>query len=403
MLSKPIRSHPLTRSNLAEKADRWLLHAWEKEWLSVPPLDPDTLWKEAARPLGDRAHDAEHGGRPDVDIRDFRERLNRLTAALADEADLNALGRAMAHGQLVRVIRNRLRLGALWIDRPDLPRTPIAPPIIVVGHMRSGTTRVHKLLAADPAHSHTRYCDGYHPLPGRFGLKRVASAVELGALGAVNPWLQNIHPMAPGEVEEELGWIGAALHQSIYESQWHIPSFTAWAEAADPAPIYREMDRILRTDAATRGLADRPRVLKVPAFTEDLTTLAQQFPDARLVVAQRDINAVHRSAVSLVANQMAVQSDACELDWIEGEWRRKLALREDRMKRALDEWTGPVARLRFSALNDDWEGEIRRAYRELGLTMTDRALKRMRRLMRASESGNHAAHSLQLARFAAQD
>ncbi|MGB3805996.1 MAG: sulfotransferase [Erythrobacter sp.] len=402
-MTAPVRPHPLARSRAADRADRALAKAWDKGWLPVPPLDAATLWNEAVRSFGGNARAGETGGRSPADVADFRERLDRLTKALEGEAALNSLGRAMAHGQLKRMIVNRLRFGALWADEPDLARTRIAPPIIVVGHMRSGTTRIHKLLAADPAHSFTRYCDAYHPLPDRFGIDRAMSALEIAALGALNPWLQTIHPMRAGEVEEELAWTAAALHHSIYESQWHIPSYSAWSEAADPAPIYREFDRILRTDAATRGLAERPRVLKVPAFTEDLATLLTQFPDARLVVSQRDPGAVRRSAVSLVANQMAIQSDACDLGWIEEEWRRKLTLREARMDAALADWDGPIARLNFSALNEDWEREIERAYRELGLFLTPEARRRMQRVMRRGADGDHAAHSHQLDRFAAQE
>ena len=398
----PVRTHPLARSRLATRIDRALVSAWEQGLLSVPTLDPGELFARGAKPFGNRAAQAEAGGRTGEDVADFRERVERLAAALEGEAQLNALGRAMAHGQIVRTIRNRLSLGALWLDRPELPRTRIAPPIIVAGHMRSGTTRIHKLLASDPAHSHTRYCEAYHPVPARPGWRRAVSTVELMLMGAINPWLQTIHPMKAGEVEEELGWTAAALHHSIFESQWRIPSFSAWSEARDPAPIYREFDRILRTDAGHRGLAAAPRVLKVPAFTEDLATLLAQFPDARLVVAQREGEAVHRSAVSLVANQQAIQSDACDLAWIEAEWRRKLALRERRMDAALESWDGPVARLRFEALNADWESEIRRAYSELGLTLSAQALANMRRMMATNARGDHAAHSRQLARFAAQ-
>jgi len=402
-MTMPVRSHPLARSRLADFADSAIEKAWDRGWLTVAPLDADTLWAQAAEPFGAKAATFEWAGRSGEDVADFRERLARLTDALKREARLNSLGRSMAHGQLKRVIRNRLRFGALWSERPDLPHTRIASPIIVVGHMRSGTTRIHKLLAADPAHSFTRYCDAYHPLPTRFGIGIAASAFEIAMLGALNPWLQTIHPMRASVVEEELAWISAALHHSIYESQWHIPSYSAWSEAADPAPVYREFDRILRTDAAVRDLAHRPRVLKVPAFTEDLDTLLAQFPDARLIVSDRDIAEVHRSAVSLVANQMAIQSDACDLSWIEKEWRRKLALREERMKATLANWDGPIARLSFAALNSDWESAIARAYRQLGLSLPPTARRKMRRLMRKSERGHHSAHALQLARFAAQE
>ena len=395
----PLRDHPLARGKLAERASTFLERAWAKGWLPPPDLHPQGLWALAKKAHGD---DVEAAGRTEEDVADFRERLDRICASVQEEADLNALGQAMAWGQLSRVVNNRLAFGKLWRVRPELLETELAPPIIVVGHMRSGTTRIHKLLAADPAHSHTRYQDAFHPIPGLPGMNRVKSAFELAMLGLLNPWMQSIHPMAPGEVEEELAWISAALHHSIYESQWHIPAYSAWSEARDPAPIYREFARILRTDAANRGLADKPRVLKVPAFTEDLAALLAQFPNARLVLAERDREAVHRSAVSLSANQMAVQSDSCDLTRIEALWWHKIELREERMEEALRDWNGPISRLHFNALNENWEREMTRCYAELGLDFSPQALAAMRKQMADSVSGRHHAHSQQLKRFSAE-
>lgn len=396
----PVRDHLLARGPLAQRANDFLGRAWERGWLPPPDLDPRALWALAAKPYGADAEAVEHGGRIAEDVADFRERLERLIASVKAEADLNPLGRAMAWGQLSRVVKNRLAFGALWRDAPELTETPLAPPIIIIGHMRSGTTRIHTLLAADPAHSHTRYCDAYHPVPAPMGLNRAKAAMELAMLGALNPWMQSIHPMSAGGVEEELAWISAALHHSIYESQWHIPAYSAWSEGRDPAPIYREMARILHTDAATRGVADKPRVLKVPAFAEDLGTLLQLFPDARLVIAHREHDAVLRSAVSLAANQMAIQSDTCCLDAITARWQHKIALRETRMAAALAGWHGRRARLDFDEMGADWEGAIARCYAELGLDLTPAALAAMRKQMAASETGQHHAHSAQLARFA---
>lgn len=323
-----------------------------------------------------------------------------MLVAVEGEADLNPLGRTLAWGQLARVVKNRLALGAKWLERPELLETRLAPPIIVIGHMRSGTTRMHTLLAADPAHSHTRYCDAYHPVPARFGMNRMKAAMELTMLGLLNPWLQSIHPMASAKVEEELAWISAALHHSIYEGQWHIPGYSAWSEERGSLPIYRELHRILQTDAAHRGLADKPRVLKVPAFAEDLATLLALFPDARLVLAEREHEAVLKSAISLAANQMAMQSDSCCLETIEALWRHKIGLREARMAAALKGWQGPVARACFDAFNDDWESAISGIYDDLGLTLTPAARAAMHKVMAASEDGHHRQHAQQLARFA---
>lgn len=400
-MAPPTRDHLLARGPLADRANEFLGRAWERGWLPPPALEAEALWALGAKPYGARAEAAEHGGRSEEDAADFRERLVRLIASVEAQADLNPLGRAMAWGQLSRAVKNRLAFGSLWLERPELLATPLAPPIIVIGHMRSGTTRIHTLLAADPAHSHTRYCDAYHPVPAPLGMNRVKAAMELAMLGLLNPWMQSIHPMAPAAVEEELAWLSAALHHSIYESQWHIPAYSAWSEAQNPAPIYREFARILATDAAHRGVAARPRVLKVPAFAEDLATLLALFPDARLVIARREREAVLKSAISLAANQMAMQSDTCCVEAIEARWQHKIALRENRMALALDGWTGPVARLDFDEINADWEGAIARCYDALGLDLTGDALLAMRRVMAASEDGHHRAHAAQLARFSA--
>ncbi|MBU7580541.1 MAG: hypothetical protein KAF27_08725, partial [Porphyrobacter sp.] len=135
-MARPSRDHLLARGPLATRANAFLGKAWERGWLPPPALDPDALWALAAKPYGARAEAAEHGGRSEEDAADFRERLTRLIAALESEADLNPLGRAMAWGQLSRVVKNRLAFGALWRETPALPEPPPPPPPLVFGPIR---------------------------------------------------------------------------------------------------------------------------------------------------------------------------------------------------------------------------------------------------------------------------
>ena len=377
-MSRRPRPHPLARGPLVGKLDRLLGRLWAQGLCQRPSLDPGLLWAKALRQAPAAG---EAGGRSEAEVADFRERLERLCAALEEEADLTNLGRTIAHGQLVRVLRQRLQLGALWLKQPDLPATPLAPPIIVVGQMRGGTTRIHRLLAADPAHAATRFCDSWHavpPRPGRPDLRPLWSGLTLAFARRLDPWLDTIHPFGATRPDEELGWLAAALDHCAYEAQWRIPGYSLWSEARDPAPVYTEFARLLATDAATRRNADRPRVLKVPQFAEDLPALLTRFPQARVVVARRDQEDVVASAVSLVANQRAMQSATADLGCIEAECRRKVALREHRMAQALACFTGPLAEVDFAALDSDWEGEIARAYEALGLPLTPAALAAMR-------------------------
>jgi len=393
----PPRPCPLARAPLVDRLNGWLETAWARGWSSYPSLDPEVLLAKGATGF-DPADEA--GGRSGEDAADFRLRMEKLCSALTSQARLNPLGRTIAHGQLARVVRQRFALGRMWRDRPEVLETPLAPPIVVVGQMRSGTTRIHRLLAADPAHAATRFCDSWHPVPARPDLRPVWSAAMLAFGRCLNPWLDTIHPFGAARADEELGWLAAALDHCAYEAQWHVPSFTAFSEGRDPAPVYREFARILQTDAAHHHNAPRPRVLKCPQFSEDLPTLLRQFPGARIVVTQRDAADVAKSAVSLVANQMTIQSDQVDLQWIEQECERKLALRAARCEGALAGFEGPLARVDFLALNADPMSEIERVYSALGLVLSPAARAGMLAEVAATAGAAHESHASTYRAFA---
>lgn len=370
---------------------------WSWRFNEKPPLEPDYIWAKGSRGL---EPDDERAGRPPEDVVDFRERLAELCRALREEARLNALGHAMAYGQLRGAVRTRHALGRLWHRRPGLLETPLAPPIVVVGQMRSGTTRLHRLLSADPAHTHTRLCNSIEPAPRRPDTRPLRCAAGLAVARRINPWVDTLHPFGATRPDEELGWLGAALSHGLYEAQYRIPSFVAFGETRDPAPVYREMLRILRTDAAVMEDGAKPRVLKCPQYAEELTTLLALLPEARLVVARRPLGRVLDSTLSVLASQMAYQSDHVSLAAIEGEWRRKIELRERRMAEGLAGFAGPRVEVDYADLDRDWRGEIRRIYAGLGLDLTPAALEAMEREQAAANASPHRLHSQAYRRFA---
>ena len=215
-----------------------------------------------------------------------------------------------------------------------------------------------------------------------------------------NPWLDTIHPFGVTRPDEELGWLAASLDHCAYEAQWRVPGFTLFSEARESGPVYREFDRILRTDAAFRGNANRPRVLKVPQFAEDLPALLTQYPNARIVRTRRELAQVAASAVSLVANQMAMQSDKAELGSIEAECHRKITLREARMNSVLGVFDGPMVEVGFAELNRDWEPQVRQIYAAFDLPLTQKALRAMHQEHERSAGAAHASHSATYRGFA---
>ena len=393
----PPRPHPLARSRAASWADAAIAKLWSAGIAPKPPLDPDYLWQVGSRGYG---REDEVSIRCAEDVADFRERLAVLCRSLREEARLNALGHTMAYGQITAAIRKRHALGRLWRERPAYAHTELAPPIVVVGQMRAGTTRIHRLLAADPRLAGTRFCNSHDPVPASPDWRPLKSRAALAIARRINPWLDTLHPFAPKRVDEEIGWLAAAFSACTFEAQYSIPQFVRFSEARDPQPVYREFGRILRTDAAVMANAGKPRVMKCPQFSEDLPALLSQFPDARLVIAHRPRADVLESTVSMTASQTAFQTDHASLDAIEREWRRKLELRDQRMETALAGFAGPVAHVRFEDLGSDWRTEMAEVYGALGLELSPGALAAMAAEQERAAKSPHRAHRQALRRFA---
>ena len=389
----PHRDHPFARSQFARRANRFLETCWEKGWTEKPRLEPDYLWQLGAEGF-DRADEVSI--RSEAEVADFRLRLEKLCRSLREDARLNALGHTMAYGQLKNAIHNRHALGRLWREMPGLAATDIAPPVIVVGQMRSGTTRVQRLLAADPRHCGTRFCDSHDAVPSRPDWRPIKARAALFMARKVNPWLDTFHPFGPTRTDEEIGWLAAALSPASFEAQWRIPSYLAFSEARDPAPVYCEFARILRTDAAARSNAHRPRVLKCPQFAEDLAALMALLPEARIVMCERDLDDVHASSVSMVASQMAFQSEEHNLAGLEAEWSRKIALREERMRADLPK---AAPRVRFDDLNSDWRGEMRNVYEKMGFEPDAAAILAMTQEVERSSGQAFREHRKHRERF----
>src|SRR5262249_46289466 len=73
----------------------------------------------------------------------FAERLRLLAHALVTEGRLSAVGRMMAHRQLLQLLVNRLKVQALVARHPEIAREEIRAPIVIVGLPRTGTTHLH--------------------------------------------------------------------------------------------------------------------------------------------------------------------------------------------------------------------------------------------------------------------
>ena len=376
--------------NFVRRINQALLSAWKKRVLPEPMLDADHLVDIAVRK---ERHDIEGGH--------WEEALKYLTNDLQRRARLNPLGRTIAHGLLARSLRQRIRADRVFRQSSEIGNKAIEKPVIILGHMRSGTTRLHRLLACDPSFSFTRFHESLQPLPKSRTEALVATSLIRRFMNACNPQLRHIHPVRSGAAEEEFGLHAVSLHGAMFEAQWSVPTFARWSEQRDLDPVYKEFRRLLQILLWRRREPEgRVQLLKAPQFMQDLDSVLREFPDARIIRLERNPSEVVASSASLVWHQQRLQSDDVEPLRIGAEWERKTQLREMRALSALAKVpSSRVITVRYEDTNRDWQKEVCRIYDFLAMPLDHSVLAKMARTLRAS---NHLRHVYSADRFGLQ-
>lgn len=336
----------------------------------------------------------------------FERPLDVLLDAVRDQAQLNPAGEWSALQQFDKVLVDRLWAQQWFAAHPEILARPLPRPVVIVGPMRSGTTRLHRLLAADHRFNHLRSFETISPVPrpgfrhGESDFRVTLAARILKVARLANPRTLTIHPTGPEEPEEELGLLVSSFWGMKHEAQWWVPDYGRWCEAQDATPAYRQMARLLRLIGWSQQASSlRPWVLKTPQHMLDLPALLRVFPDARLIFTHRDPLAVVGSAASLAWNQTIIYSDHADASRVGEEWLRKTHLQVERMIAARAEI--PADRqidIHYEEMDRDWQATMARLYRFLGLDLAP-ALPAMAAYQRRAAGLKRRPHEYSLEQF----
>ncbi len=192
---------------------------------------------------------------------DYREGLEVLLESYARDAELTPLGSKISRSFLRGALVARLLSEAAWRQYPEHAEVPIERPIFVTGLPRTGTTALHRLLTADPAHQGLQLWLTEVPQPRPPLASWPSNPVFQGIEAAYrrhhveHPEFMGVHFMSAGEVEECWQLLRQSMQSVSYESLAHLPTYSRWLAGQDWAPAYARHRRNLQLI----GLPDREK------------------------------------------------------------------------------------------------------------------------------------------------
>ncbi|OBK18998.1 sulfotransferase family protein [Mycobacterium asiaticum] len=321
---------------------------------------------------------------------EFEEPMRMLLADYA-RADLNPIGVHILRSGIVHSLRMRLRTQEWFRRHPEILDEHVAAPIVVIGMMRSGTTLLQRLLAADPrfvcaygwevVEVAPRLEFSFTGIDPRIGISeaREAKSRELA------PELFAIHPMYAREAEEEIVFLADAFLSHVPESGAHLPQYRSWLDEQDFTPAYRYLHRMLqflRWQKRRRGVSGQRWVLKSPAHLGYSDLLRAQFPGLHIVHMHRDPRTTIASGASLNATLHAMHADTVDLHRVGAQWLQRMGWTNDRAMTIRDGWADDASRVTdigFDQAVADPIGQVARVYDAVGVPFTDAAAAAMRR------------------------
>jgi hypothetical protein len=335
----------------------------------------------------------------------YREGLEVLLDSYARDAELTPAGnqakRAFLRGALVA----RLLSEAAWRQHPEHADVPIERPIFVTGLPRTGTTALHRLLTADPAHQGLELwlTEVPQPRPPRetWAANPIFQGIQAGYSRhhLEHPEFMGLHYMSADQVEECWQLLRQSMTSISFECLAHLPTYSTWLAAQDWTESYRRHRRNLQLI----GLPDAGRrwVLKNPSHLFALDALFAAYPDALVIQTHRDPRTAIASVCSLSAEAAAGWSQIFHGDAV---GRGQLEL----WARGLESFTAERAKhhpaqfydVHFDAFVTDPIGTVEAIYAHFGLPLSDSTRDAMYALQAESATGDRRpAHRYTLSDF----
>jgi GNAT superfamily N-acetyltransferase len=326
----------------------------------------------------------------------YRRSLAFLLDCYDRESVLSESGVEATRRVLVRCLVGRLYSTHRTARHPECLAREVERPLVIAGVPRTGSTALHKLLAADPGSQALEHWLGCEPdvRPPRGEWKEhpsyQAAVAALDRIYQGSPGLRAAHSMRAGEADECRLLLMQDFVNTSFSFNATIPSYEAWVLEQDLRPVYARYRDNLKLIGAREP--DKRWVLKNSSHLWALPALVATFPDVCLVQTHRNPLEWIVSVASLVyRSRLLYEPDVRKEDVGEHalrQWSKVIQrCREDRERLACD-----VLDVHHRHFQRDPLGTVRRIYDHFGWTWSPRAEKAMRERAEAQRRDRQGVH-----------
>ena len=343
----------------------------------------------------------------DIADPDIVEPLEKLLPSLNTEAQLSEAGAAAMEQHLLRILCNRLRMERDYWAHPEINEQKIARPLILVGGGRTGSTKLHQLLAASGDFKYLSFWQAHNPSlrsgdRGESPDERIRDSDEFVQwFNQRAPRAKTTHPYVTLETEEEthiyeMGSLGFLIFAFAF-----VPSFMMWYGAQDFRPQVAYFTRVLKYLQWQFYDEDaRPWVIKYPGYQGFEDVMHEMFPDGTLVGTHRDPASTLSSSCSLFSTYYPAYSDA-NFDpffgpiMLEGQYARL----EQYMNTVRDNPDLNLLKLSYAELTKSENAVMEKVYAHARMPLGERARAAMLKWTGENALHKHGAHKYSLEQF----
>ena len=329
--------------------------------------------------------------------------LSRLVDALRSEARLTPGGEQRTAESIVATLANRLQVEDYLKSNSQLLDRPIEKPLFVFGLPRTGTTLAINLLTADPARRAFMRWEAFASVPPakagelRSDPRYHAQQAQMEMSVKYVPHIAAMHYEDADSPTECQFAMSPTFTAQVYDSQYHIPSYSDWFLHTDYLPAFRYHKRLMQLLQENNGGRWTFKNPWHPLYLDALTTV---YPDAQLVMTHRDPADVVGSACSLVYHVRKLYSDDVDPVAVGEQLLRTFDLMIERAVAYEEEHgSNTIHHVQYRDLTADPIETVRAIYSRFEEPFTPAAEAAMKAFLAESPKGKHGKHEYSLADY----